>query len=217
MTENGNQNQLKLNISIALSILAIIGLVALYGLYFTQNRTNKDTARQLPTEKIENFATGSMGTIAFVNTDEILAKYELVKKLSKQLEKERDIKDNDLQQRQKEYETEASYFQESVQNQSISEQSAQKIYEQLMAKQQDIYQLQEQYAAELGQKEYEINIVLLDSIKNYLDRMNIDNRFDYILNYNLTGNILHAKDTFDITWPVISGLNKEYTAKYTPK
>ncbi|MEZ5083872.1 MAG: OmpH family outer membrane protein [Bacteroidales bacterium] len=159
-------------------------------------------------------ASTSSGSIAFVNTDKILDEYELVNRLSEQLDNERRKKDNDLTQRQKEYEEEASYFQESVQNQSLSEQSAQRIYEQLMMKQQELMDIQETYTAELAKQEYDINMLLLDSIRNYLQRININNRFDYVLNYNYSGSVLLAKDTFDITIPVISGLNEEYNDKY---
>ncbi|MCD4697972.1 MAG: OmpH family outer membrane protein [Bacteroidales bacterium] len=215
MTEIGEQNQKKTNVSLIVSLVVSLGLIVLYILFFTQK--NEPVKMEKKPGEIQTIASTSAGTIAFVNTDEILSNYELVKKLSGQLDKERNKKDNDLKQRQKEYESEAAYFQESVQNQSISEKSAQMIYEQLMVKQQEILELQETYAAELAQKEYEINIMLLDSIRNYLDRMNTDNRFDYILNYNLSGSILLAKDTFDISGPVIKGLNSEYNAKYSPE
>jgi outer membrane protein len=73
--------------------------------------------------------------------------------------------------------------------------------------------LQDQYSAELSQKEMEMNMVILDSIRNYLKRMNMTAGFDYILSYNSMGNILFAKDTFNITPQVIQGLNLEYAEK----
>ena len=77
-------------------------------------------------------------------------------------------------------------------------------------------QLQEQYSAELAQKEYNMNLVLLDSVRNYVYRLNKRYNYDYILSYNMVGNIILAKDTFDITQPVLEGLNLEYNEKYAP-
>ena len=119
------------------------------------------------------------------------------------MKKERQRKNDDFTSRQKAYEDDAAYFQSQVQKQTISEESAQQIYEKLMLQQQDLYGLQDQYAAELSRKEIEMNMVLLDSVKNYLARLNKIYNYDYILSSNNTGNILMAKDTFDITPQVL--------------
>jgi Skp family chaperone for outer membrane proteins len=66
---------------------------------------------------------------------------------------------------------------------------------------------------ELSRKEVEMNMVLLDSIRKFLLRYNSSANFDYVLSYNSMGNILLAKDTFDITSQVIQGLNLEYAGK----
>jgi outer membrane protein len=194
-------------------LLLAAGLVVLYILFFQQKakKTELPTVSQPAMPRI----TGSATTpIAFVNTDELLDRYELVQVLSAQLEQEQRKKDADFRKKQREYEQEPAYFQESVQKQTISESSAQRIYEQLMMKQQDLYDLQDQYSSELSRKELEMTRVLLDSVKNYLERANQTFQFDYILNYSLAGSILLAKDTFDITESVLSGLNREYKAKY---
>ena len=199
-------------ISLILSVIAIIGLVILFVMEFTDKDEpeEKQNIIALPVS-----ASGS-NSIVFINSDLILEKYLLVNKLAAQLERERQKKDVDFEARQKVYEQDAQYFQQQVQQQSISEQSAQQIYEQLMIKQQELYELQEQYTAELAQKEYAMNIILLDSVRNYLTRLNNIYNYDYILSYNTAGNIILAKDTFDITLPVLEGLNKEYDDSYVP-
>ena len=198
-------------------VLNAVLLIAVAVLYFYQFSGKSGEIKTKPKGKPERHMAqtqGSASNIAFVNSDVLLEKYELVGKLAKQLEGESRKKDADLTARQEELESEAAYFQESMQKQSLNEQSAQRIYDQLMAKQQEIYQIQEQYAAELSQKEFEMNITLLDSVRNFLDRMNADKRYDYILNYNASGSILQASDAYDITDVVLEGLNREYKAKY---
>ena len=209
--ENKNNNNLVI-ISLILSVIAFIGLVFLFIMEFTDNDEplEKKNIMALPVS-----SPGS-NSIVFINSDLILEKYLLVNKLAAQLERDRQKKDADFEARQKVYEQDAQYFQQQVQQQSISEQSAQQIYEQLMIKQQELYELQEQYTAELAQKEYAMNIILLDSVRNYLTRLNNIYNYDYILSYNTAGNIILAKDTFDITLPVLEGLNKEYDDSYVP-
>ncbi|GAB4322293.1 MAG: OmpH family outer membrane protein [Bacteroidales bacterium] len=151
--------------------------------------------------------------IAYVNTDLLLEKYELVTELADRFEREQNKRESDLDKRTKEYQQEAQYFQESVANNSLSEQSAQQIYEKLMQKQQDLYALQEQYSQELARHEMEMNKVLLDSVKNFLGRLNTKAQYDYILNYTIAGPVLLANDSYDITPQVLEGLNNEYRIK----
>lgn len=205
-----NSNDKLIKISLILSVIAIIGLLAFVILDFTEKEDNE-------ADKVDQtmpvISSGS-NSLVFVDSDQVLQEYDLVTKLTNDMENDRKRKDASFSARQKEYETDAAYFQQQVQQQSISEESAQQIYEQLMLKQQELYELQDQYAAELAQKEFEMNMVLLDSIRNYLKRINLQYNYDYILSYNATGNLLLGKDTFNITQQVIEGLNKEYTIKY---
>lgn len=202
-------------ISIGINVILGIALIILYILYF-----NEPVAKPVKKRTVNNTETASpfnapTGSIAFVNSDEILNRYELVEKLASDLDKEHKQKDADLQAKKDAYEKDAAYFQESVSKQNLSEESAQRIYEQLMAKQQKIYDLQDKYSNDLAQKEYEMNMTLLDSIRNYLKRMNATSKYDYVLNYNTSGSVLLARDTFDITEIVLQGLNKEYKDQYS--
>jgi len=158
--------------------------------------------------------TSGQTTIAFVNSDRILDEYTLVTRLRDNLETASQKKKNDLEARQKKYEEDASYFQEQVQKQSISEEDAQMIYEKLMLEQQKLYDLKESYGDELARQEMDMNMLLLDSVTNFLKRYNYNFRFDYILGYNSNGNILLANDTLDLTDDVVEQLNREYSEKY---
>ncbi len=198
------------NSGLIVAVIALLGVIALFVLHFTGNDEEQEKTKAQAITMNREMPSSS---IAFINSDEVLQQYDLVKKLSDDLGKERDIKDKDITAKQKAYQDDAAYFQEQVQNQTISQQSAEEIYQQLMVRQQELYQLQDQYSAELAQKEMEMNVVILDSIRNYLKRMNMTADFDYILSYNSMGNILFAKDTFNITPQVIQGLNLEYAEK----
>jgi outer membrane protein len=210
MTEEfENTTKKPINIGLVLSIAAIIGILILFALEFTDS---DDQDENLTRSNMPVIPAGS-NSIVFVNSDLLLHNYELVTVLNSQLENERNQKDADFTSKQQAYEQDAAYFQDQVQKQTISESSAQQIYEKLMQQQQDLYKLQDQYSAELSKKEYEMNIILLDSIKNYLSRINKIYNYDYILSYNTAGNIFFAKDTFDITSQVLEGLNHEYREK----
>ncbi len=212
MTQEKSNTKNLVTISLILSIIAVIGLVALFVMEFT----DKDEPAENQSELVLPVSSSGSNSIVFINSDLILEKYALVDRMASQLEKDRQNKDADFVAKQNAYEQDAQYFQEQVQQQAISEQSAQLIYDQLMVKQQELMQLQEQYSADLAQKEYNMNLVLLDSVRNYVFRLNEKYNYDYILSYNMVGSIILAKDTFDITQPVLEGLNLEYNEKYAP-
>jgi len=203
-------------INLIISVLLAIAVIFLFYYQFSSKEpvSSSNTATDFRTQPASPSGSNS---VVFVNSDKLLKEYALVNKLMKQLERESKIKDDDFKSKQKTFEEEAAYFQEQVQKQTISEQSAQQIYDQLMVRQQELYELQDQYTAELAQKEYEINIIIVDSVRNYLKRINDKYNYDYILSFNEAGNILLAKDTFDITNMVVRGLNAEYEQKYPTK
>jgi outer membrane protein len=201
------------SIGLILGGVSLIGVIVLFIMNFSSGH-EQDSEESVSVQP--KIVSSGSGTIAFIDSDRILKEYKLVPKLQKELEADSKRKDVSFSTRQKEYEEGAAYFQQQVANNAISEQSAQQIYEQLMAEQQALYQLQEQYSNELAQKEMEINLVILDSIRNYLGRINSSANLDYVLSYNQMSVILFAKDTFDITNQVVEGLNAEYQQKYPP-
>jgi len=188
------------------NVVLLIGLVILYFLFF--NEKGKEGSASMATT-IAKAGSGSI-SVAFVNNDSILANYELVKKLKKDLDAKGDRLTAEVASKQKAFEKDAAYFQDQVQKKAISEQSAQEIYSNLMENQQKIYDLRDRYASELQKEELDMNVALLDSVMNFLKRYNNKYKFDYILGFNKGGNILFANDTLDITKDVLRELNQQY-------
>jgi outer membrane protein len=193
--------------------ILLVALLVLYIFYFT-GKGNEGNTGMVNTVAKTN--TGVLG-VAFVNNDSILANYELVKKLKKELAAKGDRLSAEVAAKQAAFEKDAAYFQEQVQKKSISDQSAQEIYASLTENQQKIYDLRDRYAGELQQSEQEMNVALIDSVMNFLGRYNKKYKFDYILGFNKGGNILYANDTLDITNDVIRELNLEYTSRHPDK
>jgi outer membrane protein len=192
-----------------LNVILLIGLGVLYILFFTRNPSGNSAA----VRSINKINSGALG-IAYINNDSVLANYELVKRMRRDLESKSGRLETEISAKQKAYEKDAAYFQEQVKNKAISEQSAQEIYQQLMQEQQKIVDLRDKYSADLQQQEYELNVMLLDSVTNFLKRYNTRYKFDYILGYNKGGNIFLANDTLNITNDVIREINQEFFAKH---
>lgn len=179
--------------------ILLIGLIVLYFIILKPDNS----------EILINGVSGKT-KIAYVNSDSILAHYDLVKSMRDELQQNTVSLENELKNKQTAFERDAAYFQDQVNKKSISEQSAQEIYGKLMNEQQKIYSLREQYSSQIAQKEFAMNQLLLDSLNNFLKRYNTKYKFDYILSYTRGGSILTANDSLDITKEVIESLNTEF-------
>ncbi|HNX43486.1 MAG TPA: OmpH family outer membrane protein [Bacteroidales bacterium] len=203
----------KLQLLLAVNILFFLALAVLYVLFFS-NRQGGNSESMAKT--LQKTGKGNM-SVAFVNNDSILAHYDLVTKLSDELAGKTKRLEGEIAAKQKAFEKDASYFQDQVQKKALSDQSAQEIYGQLQQNQQGILELRDRYAAELQQNQLDMNVVVLDSVMNFLKRYNEKYKFDYILGFTKGGNILYANDTLDITNDVIKELNEQYHKKNPAK
>lgn len=198
----------KYQMLLAINILLFLGLAILYVLFFSKKG---DDGSGKVAQALQKSGSGTM-KVAFINNDSVLAHYDLVTKLSDELAGKTKRLEAEVANKQKAFEKDAAYFQEQVQKKSLSDQSAQEIYAQLQQNQQNILEMRDRYAMELQQNQLDMNVVVLDSVMNFLKRYNEKYKFDYILGFTKGGNILYANDTLDITNDVIRELNGQYRA-----
>jgi outer membrane protein len=190
-----------------LNIILFIGLIVLYFIILKPDNgdNNASASAQHKAARSTN--------IVYVNSDSLMVHYDLVKTMRSDLEAKSRLLEQELSRKQSAFEKDANYFQDQVKKKSISEASAQEIYSSLMAEQQKLYDLRDQYAGEISRNEYELNLVLIDSLNNFLERYNQKYHYDYILSYAHGGNLLATNDSLDITHDVLNKLNKEYSMK----
>jgi len=206
-TQPKNEKSMIQKLNPLLSIINLLLFAGLIVLYFVVLKPKDDSGSNRAV--LQKASTGSV-TVAYVNSDSILKHYDLVKSMRDELEAKTTRLETELKKKQQTFEKDAAYFQEQVAKKTISEASAQEIYGQLMNEQQKLYDLREQYSAELSKQEFDLNNLLLDSLNNFLGRYNKKVGFDYIMSYNRGGSILTANDSLDITNEVIKLLNEEY-------
>jgi len=205
----------KSNNNTVLTIINAVLLIGLIILYFIVLKPGNKS--EVDNSAIQQKLSSGNITVAYVNSDSILAHYDLVKSMRTSLESKSSELESELKRKQATFEKDAAYFQEQVNKQTISETSAQEIYTQLMAEQQKLYELREKYSAEIARQEYDLNLVLIDSLNNFLSRYNKTVNYDYILSYTRGGNILVANDSLDITNSVLKLINQEFTTSISDK
>jgi outer membrane protein len=114
------------------------------------------------------------------------------------------VKANALQQ-------EAYTFQEKIQSGSVTQEQAQAKEAELMQKQQDLYQLKQEYEEKAADETVKKNEELRKEIFAFIDKYNKEHdNYTFVLSYSSLGSIMVADSTLDITKPILEGLNQAY-------
>lgn len=198
------------NLNSVLMLLMFAGLVVLYVLFFTSGKNGTDNGDQADTTDMD-FHPGTR--IVYVNIDTLNAHYEFVQLLKQRLESTGSRLQSEVLGEQSALEKEAADFQRRVSSGSISETQAQRIYEDLMTRQQTLMEKKERYTQQVADQEFDMNIELLDTVNRFLVRYNKIRGYDYIMAYRTAGEILIASDSLDITREVLEQLNLEYNTR----
>ncbi len=214
-TTNNNQPEIpsrsKISNGTLINVVLFIGLVILYIFIFlpsSDQETIDDKEIALISERV---ADGSLN-IAFVNSDSLMANYQLALEMREEFESEQQRLEADLQRRQRNFQTEVETFQRQIQSGAISMENAQVKEQELMQKQQEIIQLNDTYSNRLMTKEVEMNTDLYQKITELLGRHSTALGYDYIMGFSPGGGILYANTRHDITFEVLEKLNNEYEA-----
>jgi outer membrane protein len=197
------------SVGIIINVVFFIALIVLYGLYFTGFGGEYAESTQ-PVSAVERHIDEAGNSIAFVDNEVLMDDYLLAVALRSDFDAEQRRLENDLERRQRNFQIEVERFQRDIERGHITMDEAQLLEQELMSQQQDLYQLGDTYRERLARKEFEMNSELLDSIRDFLDRYNEDNRYDFILGYARGGGILHANKAHDITEEILQLLNEEY-------
>ncbi len=198
------------NISIVLNIVLFIGLGTLYYLHFSSAKTS-------PAETAQQGAStvGESGlSIAYINVDTVLMKYNLAIELNESLTKKQQNMKAKLDKETSDFQKDAQVFQDKVQRGIfLTQQRAEEAQQQLAMRQQELQQLEYDYSNQLAAEQQKMNAQLFDSVTNYLKIYNTPEKYHIILGHSLTGNLLYASKKLEITDEILKGLNSRYPAK----
>lgn len=184
-----------------LNIISVIGVIILFILYFTDKNNSESSVKKISNEGLK---------VGFVNSDSVMENYELVKNMKAALLKKQKAATENFTAQQSAFESQVLEYQKKVKANTISIEQAANTEKLLGQKQENLLALKEELTQNLADEEYKVNIMLQDSIINFLKRYNKNRNYDYILGYAKGGGILLAGDSLDLTKDVLYGLNKEY-------
>jgi len=188
------------NLLKGINIIVAISVVVLYFLHFGQSKT-----------VVSEACVAGEASVVYINTDSLFLNYEMSKDLNEAFLKKQEDRRTKLNIKVKALEKKAVDFQRKLQNNGfLSKDRAEKVQRELLAKREQLQKEQEGYNQEAMFEQREMNLKLYEAITGYLKKFNSKHKYDLILSTTKGGNVLFAKNGFDITETVLNGLNSEY-------
>ncbi len=188
------------NLSTILSVLALLGVVVLLGMKFSEGSGKTEIK---PEEKSEL-------SIAFVNIDTLESKDVYLKTKMEELEKHQENMSAELRRSQKKLQDNYVAFQRKAQSGAFTTQA------EAAAAEKKIYQMDQSLKSreasmteELLKEQEKFQKGFQSRLDQFFEEYNKDHKYDYILPYsNSVKTILWADKGHDITNDVVEGLNK---------
>ena len=163
----------------------------------------------------ENGPAASSGTtqagvrIAYVNGDSILQHYKVFRQESDAMEAKQRSLEQELQTKGAALEKEIMTYQQKAQTGTMTGKEMQAREKYLASKQEQLLAERDRMAESIMKETGEINKRLQTVIKDKLEKIRVEDGYDYILSYIEGGGIIAADPKYDITEKVLKALNED--------
>lgn len=162
-------------------------------------------------EKADTNAAGSGSSvqIAYVDLDSVEAHYAYFKVKKSELEKKQQAIDNELKANLRTLQNEAADFQRKANSSQLTQAQGEAAQRGLMEKQQQLEAKRQSLSQQYMEQEARFNEDLQKRLDRFLKTFNGDKKYAFIFSYRAgASNILYKDEAYDITSPVIQGLNE---------
>ncbi|MCP9611602.1 OmpH family outer membrane protein [Coprobacter tertius] len=161
------------------------------------------------TANVEKVASNGL-SVAYINVDSVLQKYEYAKFLNERLIRKAEDARASFNEKARDLQRDGEDFQRKYKNNAfLSQERFEQEQQRLAKKQNDLQALGERLEKENIQEQQNMLSQMNDSIMTFIKEYNQTKKYDVILN-NLS--TLYINPSFDITNEVIVMLNKRYNA-----
>lgn len=193
------------------NVVIAIAVIVLYILYFSLQSKKVTISQDHVTSHQNTIKTSPSGnnlSIAYVNTDSVLAGYHLYNKLKNTLESEQSAAERGYEKKMKEFEKKYKSYSVMVQRGLITEEKA---TQELELMQNDVEIYRKSVTEKLFKKNEELVEQVYNSIIEFVSLHNDSAGYTYIFSKN--GAILIGPDNFDISKDILQSLNEAHNNK----
>jgi outer membrane protein len=192
-------------ILLACNAVLLLGLVGIYILHFTSAPKSKVNAEATaPIQK-----EGGL-TIAYVDTDSLLANYQYAKDLETELLAFKDQQEKYYQQQVAKFQNDYQSYLKNGSTMTLKQQ--QDTEAELKARAEKMASLEQELMSKVAERQIEENTKLLNAIFAFVREYNAANQqFDIVLRKTFENSpTLYLNPGMDITQEIVDGLNEEY-------
>lgn len=195
------------NLPTILSSISLAAVIALSILFFTGKKNTSDSGKS----NSESLALPAIeGGIVYLNIDSVLNNYKMYSDIQDDLQIRLRTSEAQLASKEKTLRKGMEDFQYKYERQLITRAEAEKLQQELMQREQGLYQLQKNLQVELAELEQVAQRKVLNSIMEYLAGLEEADEFQFVLGTTFGGNILYANENLNITNAIITGINEKY-------
>ena len=205
--KNGKSN-IALWIVCCLSLICslVVLIVAL-----PKSESEPEPAKQTAAKVKQNKSLTNGGLkIAYIDTDSVLAKYDMAKDMEESLKAYQKQIENEFASKQKKFENDYADYMKNGASLTLTQQKDRE--KELQRRGNELQQLQPQLMAQLQERQANDNKKLLDAVYAFIKDYNLKHdKFDIIFAKSyISSPVLYIDETMDITEEIIKGLNEEY-------
>jgi outer membrane protein len=200
------------NLSLALSVIAVIGVGILFGMQLSGNKKGGGSSAA-------GGSTSGNGSskIAYVNIDSLEANYTYLKAKKDEFTKRQENMNMELQRSAQQIEADIANVQRKAEANTLTQAEYEAAQKRVAQMKLSLDTRKNAMAEQLLREQDEFNENLQKSLDAYLEEYNKDKGYDYILSYSRSGSILYKNAALDITKEVIDGMNKRVVEGDTTK
>jgi outer membrane protein len=188
-------------LSVILYVVIFLAIGGLYLLHFTGNKNSV---------KSESTASLPAGSIAYVNIDSIIYKFDMFKDRRNELMEKQKKAEAELNSKGSQYEKGARDYQDKVSKGLVTRATAAEMEQALVQQQQELVNLRDQLQGNLLEEEQVMNRQVIDYITTFLEQNKSEYNYQYIFGKSFGSVVLYSDSTLDITQKVLDALNKKY-------
>lgn len=195
------------NLLLAFNVVLLILVAVLFYLHFSSNSVKAEPVRAGAGTKS---APSGDFKIAYFEMDSIENNYEYLKDVKNELKTRENSLTAQLTTMKNKYMEKVNKFQQEAQTMTQERQGA--MQQELMQEQKVIQNKEQAMGGELQDESYKRMSKVNSTIEDFLKEYNKDKKYAFILGYQ-PGTIYYKDSSYDITGPVLEGLNARYKKK----
>ncbi len=182
-------------------------VIVLFVLHFTGSEKQAEGGASASVSQVNSPSDIS---IAYFNMDSVMAEWDLYFDYQQDLGQKQAELESDFAGKTETFYQSVQDAQYKIQRGLVTRSEAEQLQQNLASEEQNLANLQNQYAAQLQEESLVKQRKLIDMIERYVAELSQQKGYSYVYSYQFGGNLIYGAKPYDITKELVAGLNERY-------